>query len=859
MRQRNSEYFTYTLLVVFAVDLLATSGDITLSWTSPIYPKLYSNDTSINPFEEPITEDQDAWIGSLVTIGAVIGPLPFGFIAEHLGRKVALLSIAIPHMISYFTLAFAKNVYIYYAARFLGGLAMGGGYTVLPMYIAEVSQDATRGMMSQTLNVFWAIGNFLPYAIGPFISVMYFNIILACIPTTFFVLFLFLAPETPYFLVGKNKLEKAEQALLLLRSGNQEQTRQEFEYIKTHFKGEEDGHFSDIFRNKGLRKAFIVCIVLIIAQELSGFCAITFYLQPIFEAAGTSLSADISALIVGSTIFLSSFILPFVIDSIGRKILTIVSCFGMSAALLMLGAFFFVKDSTDLDADNISWMPIFSLIFFIVSFNMGIGSIPWTLSSELFPSNVKQVSSSALSSACWITSFFVTKFFNDMNHTMKRSGTFWFFSAVCLAAAIFSIIFVPETKGKSFSEIQEMLNPGSQQQKTERKESNLLALTGDTTLTWSSPVLPKLYSNDSNVNPLGRPITTTEESWIGSLQYIGAMCGILPFAVLADRIGRKPVLLALAFPHIISFLTFAFARDIEWYYVGRFLGGVSLSSVYIVLPITFASFGDLFPYITGPYMPLMWFNITLAVFPILFFVLFLLLAPESPYFYVGRGKNNLYDVRGEIDEIKNEISKNQKGDILNTLKKRYVIKGFFIALGLSSVQQLSGLAAILAYTEFIFTAAGSKLAPDVSSIIVGVVLFLASFGGPLIVDRKGAYFYLLDNSSVDLNKVSWLPIVCLMVYMVTFNIGFGPLPYTITSEILPLNVKFFLATITGFSGWLMSFLVSRFFNDLNAALGRGGTFWLFSGFCVAGLLFIIFVVPETKGKSFQEIQGLLDK
>lgn len=440
---------------------------------------------------------------------------------------------------------------------------------------------------------------------------------------------------------------------------------------------------------------------------------------------------------------------------------------------------------------------------------------------------------------------------------------------------------------------------------------NLLALTGDTTLTWSSPVLPKLYSNDTNVNPLGRPITADEESWIGSLQYIGAMCGILPFAVLADWIGRKPVLLALAFPHIISFIIFAFAKHINWYYLGRFLGGVSLSSVYIVLPMyvaeisedsyrgmllvsysTFASFGDLFPYITGPYMSLMWFNLTLVIFPIVFVVLFFLLAPESPYFYVNKNdykaeecltilrsrKENLYNVKEEIDEIKNEINKNKKGDIFNTLKKKYVIKGFFVALGLSSLQQLSGLGAILAYTQFIFEAAGTKLSADVSSIIVGIVLFLASFGGPLIVDRKGrkfllicsslgiiiseiilgTYFYLLDNS-VDLSNVSWLPILCLVVYTVTFNIGYGPLPYTITSEVLPSNIKFFLATVTGFTGWLMSFLITKFFNDLNNALGRGGTFWLFSGFCVAGLFFIIFVVPETKGRSFQEIQALLDK
>lgn len=439
----------------------------------------------------------------------------------------------------------------------------------------------------------------------------------------------------------------------------------------------------------------------------------------------------------------------------------------------------------------------------------------------------------------------------------------------------------------------------------------MLALTGDTTLTWSSPILPKLNSSDPDINPLGSPISETEESWIGSLQYIGAMIGIIPFAYLADKIGRKPVLLLLAVPHIISFFLFAFAKSIGWYYLGRFLGGISLSSVYIVLPMyvaeisedsyrgmllvsysTFASFGDLFPYILGPYVSVIFFNLVLSVFPIVFFVLFLYLAPESPYYYVNnndykaeeslkilrRGRLN-YNAHDEIDEIKNEKAQNRTGDVWNTMKKKYVVKGFLVALGLSSFQQLSGLGAILAYTEYIFVAAGTKFSADVSSIIVGVVLFLASFGGPLIVDRKGRkfllicsalgcmlseavlglYFYMLDKSTVSLDNLSWLPILCLMVYTVTFNIGFGPLPYTITSEVLPSNVKFFLATITGFTGWLVSFLVTKFFNDLNNSLGRGGTFWLFSGFCGLALVFIIFVVPETKGRSFQEIQSLLNR
>lgn len=182
-----------------SVDLLATSGDITLSWTSPVYPKLYSNDTNINPVGRPITENEDAWVGSLLTLGAVIGPLLFSIIAENFGRKIGLLAVGLPHIISYSTLAFANDIYWLYFARFLGGLAVGGGYCLLPLYIAEVSKESDRGTLSQTLNIFWAVGNFIPYAIGPFVSMMWFNLILAIIPTTFFLTFCVFGTETPFY------------------------------------------------------------------------------------------------------------------------------------------------------------------------------------------------------------------------------------------------------------------------------------------------------------------------------------------------------------------------------------------------------------------------------------------------------------------------------------------------------------------------------------------------------------------------------------------------------------------------------------------------------------------------------------
>ncbi|KAJ8920258.1 hypothetical protein NQ315_011919 [Exocentrus adspersus] len=247
----------YTVLVVCAVGLLATSGDITMTWTSPMFVKLYSNDTSVNPLPEPIVKSEDALIGSLINVGAMLGPFPFSFIADRFGRKIGLLCIAIPHLVAYISFAFAKSVYMFYFGRVFGGLGVGGGYALLPMYIAEISEDSNRGLLSASLVLFWSFGNLLPYAMGPFLSSTIFNLILAGVPFAFFVLFFLFGVETPYYWLKTNQPDKAEKALMKLRSLDTKGVEAEFDHIKQNFKREEGGSLIDIIKKSSAEESAV--------------------------------------------------------------------------------------------------------------------------------------------------------------------------------------------------------------------------------------------------------------------------------------------------------------------------------------------------------------------------------------------------------------------------------------------------------------------------------------------------------------------------------------------------------------------------------------------------------------------------
>lgn len=441
------------------MDLLATSGDIAATWTSPMIPKMRSNDPKINPFGTPITDDEISWISSLINIGAMIGPYPYSYIAEKLGRKVALLCIAIPLIVSYLIHAFSSTVYWYYTARILAGLSLGGSTTLLPMYIAEIAEDSNRGMLSVTLNIFWTLGNLIPYVLGPYLPVSWFNGILACIPSFFFVLFLIIAPESPYFLINNQKTVKAEKSLMKLRGIGKNEIESELNHIKSVLEHDQHGHFSDIFKTKICLKALGICLFLITAQQLSGINAVLFYTQEIFEEAGVDdIPADISAIVIGLVLFSSSFVTPFFADSAGRRVLLIVSELGMIIAHLSFGVYFYFQETNIVDVAPLFWMPLASLVFYIVMFNLGLGPISWTLCSELFSNNVKSIACSLISTMSWLSAFVITKFFNDLNLMLGKSGTFWFFGGACFLTFMFTFFCVPETKGKSFKEIQKMLS-----------------------------------------------------------------------------------------------------------------------------------------------------------------------------------------------------------------------------------------------------------------------------------------------------------------------------------------------------------------------------------------------------------------
>lgn len=272
-------------------------------------------------------------------------------------------------------------------------------------------------------------------------------------------IFLF-AKESPAFLMSKGKTKEAEASLQHYR-GKDYNIQNELETIRQAAEKAKQtkAGFSDL-KAPHILKPLGISLAIMVFQQVSGINAVLFNLNIIFEKAGSSMSPDLSSVIIGLMQFASTFAASLLMDRAGRKLLLIVSSAVMAVSLVALGVFFYILDQDETngtnDAESLGWLPLVSLIIFVIAFSIGFGPIPWLLMGELFPTEVKELAGSIATTVNWMSSFIICMTFTDMQKSLGDHGTYWLFAGFCTVALVFCVLLVPETKGKTLEEISAM-------------------------------------------------------------------------------------------------------------------------------------------------------------------------------------------------------------------------------------------------------------------------------------------------------------------------------------------------------------------------------------------------------------------
>lgn len=189
-------------------------------------------------------------------------------------------------------------------------------------------------------------------------------------------------------------------------------------------------------------------------------------------------------------------------------------------------------------------------------------------------------------------------------------------------------------------------------------------------------------------------------------------------------------------------------------------------------------------------------------------------------------------------------------------------------------QQCSGINVVMFYTVSIFQSAGYKDNAEMATMLIGLVqvlataiachfmdragrrqlLFISSAGMTLTCCTLGYYYHLINSNPTQATSVSWLALASLVVYIAAFALGWGPIPMLVMSEIFPVKARGAASAITTAANWTLAFVVTKEFPFLVDTIGQTATFWLFGLSCLISAGFVWRYVPETKGKSLEDIE-----
>jgi len=444
----------YQLFPVLAANIAALSSGLAIGFSSILLPQLrptYNGTEPHQPFL--ISEEEGSWIAAMFSLGAIFGGFISAFLGKTYGRRVSLMMLTVPDLLGWILVASSQNIWMMLTGRFLAGLAAAGYSPNIQIFVAEISEARNRGWLSGLTMPMMSIGVLLVYTMGTWLPWHYVAAISTLVPVCLLAaLYPYFDSPYWYFSIGKEK--NAHMAIEQFR-GPATNVVSEIFTIQQHVESsqsEEDISFLSalikVFTEKKYFKPFFILNFLFFLMIFSGKFTIDFYAVDFFQKTGTSINEYISAVILAFIHLVGSLLFIALVKKMSRKLLLSLSSLVMGISLAITGAWMYFSTS-----DTTDWFPIISMLIYMLAAPLGLCSIPFLYIAEFFPSELRSVLAGLTTMMTNITMAVAIKTFTNLDSLLGHHGLVWFYSAACFGAILLTLSYVPETKDKSLTVI----------------------------------------------------------------------------------------------------------------------------------------------------------------------------------------------------------------------------------------------------------------------------------------------------------------------------------------------------------------------------------------------------------------------
>ena len=404
-------------------------------------------------------------ITSWVTLGAMAGALAAGTLTEHYGRRMSILIAAAVFVVGALLEALSPNTFVLVVGRLVLGAGVGVASVAAPLYGAENAPAHVRGRFVSLYQMAITVGIFLAYfADYLLISGNGWRVMLgiSAIPAVLLVVAIWpLGDSARWYL----KMGRRDEAVAVLHKVDPSADAEaEASRLEQSIETDAPASWREVFARQW-RKPLSVAALLAILQQLTGINAIIYYADTIFAAAGFNnpTSQSLATLwAVGAVNVVATLVAVLWVDRFGRKPLLLLGSAGMCIGLLVVaGAFFELQKVTSSERAahapaSAGILALIGLVIFIASFAFSLGPVVWTVINEVFPSRVRGRGVAVATAINWFAAWVVAQTFLSLVNAISTEGTFLLFAGFCVITFIYVRFFLPETKGKTLEEVQDM-------------------------------------------------------------------------------------------------------------------------------------------------------------------------------------------------------------------------------------------------------------------------------------------------------------------------------------------------------------------------------------------------------------------